>query len=112
MCVCVLAGSACTVDACVQGVYVLQDTNFRWTKYVSGAPGEDMRALALKYTIFPCGLIRGALAAFDMDVTVNVEVSNLPKVLFQISLKDLLPPPPPGGVLPASAASAAAPGAP
>lgn len=41
----------------------------------------------LKYTILPCGLIRGAFAAFDLDVTVNVDVSSLPKAFFTIKIK-------------------------
>jgi hypothetical protein len=80
--------AAIHTSVCVQGVYVLQDFNFRWTKYISGAVGEDNRALVLKFALLPCGLLRGALSALGMDVTVNVDVSHLPKVIFQINLKE------------------------
>jgi len=62
-----------------RGVFVLQDHAFRWTKFVSGGPGQDSRALALKYLLVPAGLIRGALAAWGLEVVVNVDVAALPK---------------------------------
>jgi hypothetical protein len=67
----------------VQGTFLLQDLNFRWTRYVSGGPGDDPSAVALKYTIFCCGLLRGALATFDMHYIIHVDVSALPRVVFQ-----------------------------
>ncbi len=33
----------------------------------------------------PCGMIRGALAAFDIAAAVNVDISGLPKAVFQAS---------------------------
>jgi trafficking protein particle complex subunit 6 len=91
-----------------EGVYMLADADFRWLKFVSGARGEDSKALALKYTVFPCGLIRGALAAFDMDATVTADVTAAPKVTFRVSILPVLPP---GSTGVAAAAVAAASGA-
>lgn len=82
------------------GVFVLQDTAFRWTRYVSGPtdvdpcappgaapPAGDTQsaslALTLKYLLLPCGLIRGALAAFGLSAAVNVDVSAMPRAVFQ-----------------------------
>ena len=102
-----------------KGVFVLQDFNFRWARFLSapapppaGAaaqPGagtaaagsaaappaapalsaaEETKQLALKYLIFPCGLVRGALAAFDVDAYVNADVSACPRVVFHVRVKD------------------------
>lgn len=69
-----------------RGVFVLQDTTFRWTKYISGEPGEDGKALTLKYMLIPCGLIRGALSAWGLDAVVNVDIALLPKAVFHVKL--------------------------
>lgn len=65
---------------------MLQDLSFRWARFISGGPTEDSRALALKYMLIPCGLIRGALGAWGLDVIVNVDVSALPKAVFHVRL--------------------------
>ena len=67
----------------LQGVFMLHDLNFRWTRYVSGAPGDDASSIALRYCIFCCGLLRGALACYDMNFLIQVDVSSLPMVIFQ-----------------------------
>ena len=67
-----------------KGTFLLQDANFRWARYISGAPADEPGAVALKYTVFCCGLLRGALAAFDLDMVVHVDVSALPKAVFQV----------------------------
>jgi hypothetical protein len=69
-----------------KGVFVLQDFNYRWVRFVSAGAGEDSRALALKYLVFPCGLIRGALAALDVDAAVNADVSASPRVVFSVKV--------------------------
>ena len=69
-----------------KGVFVLQDLSYRWTRYLSPPSGSASTGpeLALKYVIFPCGLVRGALAAFDVHASVNADVSASPRVLFHI----------------------------
>ena len=70
-----------------KGVFVLQDLNYRWTRYLSppaGGPPSAGAEQALKYVLFPCGLVRGALAAFDVIATVTSDVSATPRVLFHI----------------------------
>lgn len=84
-----------------RGVYVLQDFNFRWTRFMSAPVGEDTKAHVLKYLILPCGMLRGALAAFGFDCVVNADIGGLPRAVFHIRIKT------PG----APAAAAAAPAA-
>ena len=67
-----------------KGTFLLQDLNFRWAKYISGTAADEPGAVALKFTVFCCGLLRGALAAFDMNMVVHVDVSALPKAVFQV----------------------------
>ena len=70
-----------------KGVFVLQDFNYRWVKFVSAPQGEDTRQAALKYLIFPCGVIRGALAACDVDASVNADISACPRVIFHVRMR-------------------------
>ena len=37
-----------------------------------------------QFLYFPCGIIRGALSAFGLNVTVHAETSELPQAIFQI----------------------------
>ena len=67
-----------------KGTFLLQDLNFRWAKYISGTAADEPGAVALKFTVFCCGLLRGALAAFDLNMVVHVDVSALPKAVFQV----------------------------
>ena len=67
-----------------KGTFLLQDLNFRWARYVSGGAGDEPGAVALQFSVFCCGLVRGALAAFDLNMVVHVDVSALPKAVFQV----------------------------
>lgn len=69
-----------------KGVYVLQDFSFRWVRYTSAPAGEDTKAHALRYLLFPCGLVRGCLAAFGLDASVNCDNSTT-NVIFHLRLK-------------------------
>lgn len=88
-----------------KGIFVLQDFSYRWTRYLSppagaGAGAPSSAELSLKYVLFPCGLIRGALAAFGLAAAVNADVSGTPRVIFHIvvdALQDAPPPGPPPG---------------
>lgn len=37
-----------------------------------------------KFLWFPCGIVRGALAAMGINATVQAETSELPAAIFQI----------------------------
>jgi len=98
-----------------RGVFVLQDFNYRWLRFVSaraaapppppgagadagagaaaapgapapggGAGGAPPPPAALLYLLFPCGLVRGALAACGVDAAVNADVSASPRAIFHI----------------------------
>ena len=69
-----------------RGVFVLQDFSFRLTRFISAGPAEDGKALVLKYMLLPCGLLRGALAAFGIDAAVNLDITSLPRATFHIKL--------------------------
>lgn len=72
-----------------RGVYVLQDNRFRWLSRVPQSPPPAPEAIA-RQLYFPCGLLRGALAALSVTCTVSAEVVQLPQCAPQ-------PCPPPGG---------------
>ncbi|KAL7747693.1 hypothetical protein RI367_006982 [Sorochytrium milnesiophthora] len=70
-----------------RGVYVLQDSNFRWFARMSSEQGtaESAREVAA-YVWFPCGLIRGALANLGVVSVVMAESTTLPQCTFQIKI--------------------------
>ena len=70
-----------------KGVFVLQDFNYRWVRFVSAAPGESTAQAAVKYLLFPCGVIRGALAACDVEASVNADISQCPRAIFKVTMK-------------------------
>jgi len=98
-----------------QGIYVLQDFNFRWLTHISACPAaERLNVIEPKslqvnsqilsrcgsgssefkenlsyYLQFPCGLIRGALTNLGLPCTVSADSSDLPKCTFTINMKSL-----------------------
>lgn len=73
-----------------RGVYVLHDNKFRWLQQISPeisqSGGATVPPLATRYVVFPCGLIRGALAALGVQCTVTSEVPKLPSCMFTIKM--------------------------
>ena len=62
-----------------QGVYVLTDNRFRWLSRLTGAAaGPATDAVVARTLYFPCGLIRGALAALGVPAVVTAEPGTLP----------------------------------
>jgi len=68
-----------------QGVYVLNDNNFKLLskmsttrQYVTAAP---------KFIAFPCGLIRGALAGLGVSSLVTAEIQDMPSCKFQVEIQ-------------------------
>jgi hypothetical protein len=84
------------------GVYVLHDDSFAPLRCLSAPAGTDTREAALRLLLLPCGLVRGALAAFGADALVNVDVSALPRAVFHVRLAAF-----PVAASPASAAATA-----
>ena len=71
-----------------RGVFVLSDYNFKWLeKYAS----DDMNAkqAAVRLLIFPCGIIRGALANLGYSSIVNADFNTLPSCTFNIRIKSI-----------------------
>jgi hypothetical protein len=60
-------------------VYVLTDNRFRHLARLAGAPaGPETEAVVQRTLHFPCGLIRGALAALGVSAVVTAEPGTLP----------------------------------
>ncbi|KAI0887412.1 transport protein particle component [Annulohypoxylon maeteangense] len=67
-----------------RGVYVLTDNAFRPLSRMSVDPGGQAVVRAQPFLWFPCGVVRGALAAMGIAATVQAESSELPGAVFQI----------------------------
>ncbi|KAL3669788.1 hypothetical protein V7S43_005167 [Phytophthora oleae] len=73
-----------------RGVFVVQDFSFRWLAGISAATEQETREMALLFLVFPCGMIRGALANLGLTAIVNADVPDiraLPGCLFNIKIK-------------------------
>ncbi|TMW60231.1 hypothetical protein Poli38472_000273 [Pythium oligandrum] len=70
-----------------RGVFVVQDYTFRWLSGFSSTNDQHTREMALLFLVFPCGLIRGALANLGITAIVNADVTALPGCLFNIKIK-------------------------
>ncbi|KAK0646377.1 trafficking protein particle complex subunit 6A [Cercophora newfieldiana] len=67
-----------------RGVYVLTDNAFRPFSRMSTETGGQAVLRAQPFLWFPCGVVRGALAAMGIEATVQAETSELPGAVFQI----------------------------
>jgi len=70
-----------------RGVYVLYDAKFRWLQKLSSVSSSVAKEEAVKYLIFPCGLIRGALSNLGVPCDVSAEIATLPGCNFTIKIK-------------------------
>jgi len=67
-----------------RGVYVLTDNLFRPLARMSTDTGGQAVVRAQPFLWFPCGILRGALAAMGIQATVHAESSEIPGAVFQI----------------------------
>ncbi|KAI1180218.1 BET3 family protein [Nemania sp. FL0916] len=67
-----------------RGVYVLTDHAFRPLSRMSADAGGQAVLRAQPFLWFPCGILRGALAAMGISATVQAETTELPGAVFQI----------------------------
>ncbi|KAI1131573.1 BET3 family protein [Nemania abortiva] len=74
-----------------RGVYVLTDHAFRPLSRMSSDAGGQAVARAQPFLWFPCGILRGALAAMGISATVQAETSELPSAVFQIKTVPVAP---------------------
>jgi len=68
-----------------QGVYVLQDNQFRFLAKVS--QGKQYLEFAPFLVAFTCGLLRGSLANLGVASVVTAEVASMPSVKFQVEVQ-------------------------
>jgi hypothetical protein len=69
-----------------QGVYVLQDNQFKYLSKVS--EGKQYLESAPKFVVYSCGLVRGSLANLGLNSIVTAEISSqLPSVKFQVQVQ-------------------------
>lgn len=68
-----------------QGVYVLQDTAFRFLVRMSN--GNQYMEVAPRYVTFTCGVIRGGLANLGIKSVVIAEVQSMPSCKFHIQVE-------------------------
>ncbi|KAI0406605.1 BET3 family protein [Xylaria palmicola] len=74
-----------------RGVYVLTDHAFRPLARMSTDAGGQAVVRAQPFLWFPCGILRGALAAMGISATVQAETSELPGAVFQIKTTQAAP---------------------
>ncbi|KAM0373645.1 hypothetical protein ACHAPY_008881 [Fusarium culmorum] len=67
-----------------RGVYVLTDNVFRPLSRMSTEAGGQAIVRAQPFLWFPCGIVRGALAALGINTSVQAEINELPGAVFQI----------------------------
>lgn len=68
-----------------RGTFVLIDSDYRLIRRLnSSRGGPDSVDKAKCYLWFPCGVIRGILASFGIDATIQADVSSFPSVTFSI----------------------------
>jgi len=67
-----------------KGVYVLADSKFRPLAHMSPTISKES---ANNFTIYPCGLIRGALANLGIACVVTAEITMHPACTFTIKVK-------------------------
>ncbi|KAK0629858.1 trafficking protein particle complex subunit 6B [Bombardia bombarda] len=67
-----------------RGVYVLTDNAFRPFSRMSAEAGGQAVLRAQPFLWFPCGIVRGALAAMGINASVQAESTELPGAVFQI----------------------------
>ncbi|KAL3287185.1 hypothetical protein HHI36_001662 [Cryptolaemus montrouzieri] len=68
-----------------QGVYVLQDNNFRFLTRLSN--GKQYLDVAPRYVTFTCGVLRGSLANLGVDSIVTAEIQTMPSCKFHIQVQ-------------------------
>mmetsp|Transcript_16941 Transcript_16941/g.66080 ORF Transcript_16941/g.66080 Transcript_16941/m.66080 type:complete len:166 (+) Transcript_16941:125-622(+) len=67
-----------------RGVFVLHDNKFNWLQHLSATQGSKE---VQNYIVFPCGMIRGALAGLGLACIVNADCSNFSTCIFTIKIK-------------------------
>ncbi|KAJ4458038.1 putative transport protein particle component [Paratrimastix pyriformis] len=68
-------------------LYYIEDTDFRWTSKISVTSRTTLED-ASYFLTFPCGIVKGAFAALDVDADVKADFQETPsRCLFTIIFK-------------------------
>lgn len=68
--------------------FVLVDNNFPYCLHMSTKMGPENTVLAAApYLWFPCGIIRGFMAALGVQCSVQFDTAQLPQVSFQVLIE-------------------------
>lgn len=59
-----------------QGTFMLTDDNLHWLKHLPSP--KTPASVVRNYVVFPCGIIRGALANLGVTCTVTADTTPLP----------------------------------
>ena len=87
-----MSGQACLCSKLTdQGVFVLTDSKFRPFSRMSMTNAAEAVSRAQIHLVFPCGIIRGALASLGVVATVQAESQDLPSATFQIKTAQAKP---------------------
>mmetsp|Transcript_10630 Transcript_10630/g.12404 ORF Transcript_10630/g.12404 Transcript_10630/m.12404 type:complete len:164 (-) Transcript_10630:334-825(-) len=70
-------------------IFVLHDNKFRWLRHVSLAANTPQGSeLVARYLVFPCGVVKGALASFGVPCEVTADILDTPgSCSFQVRIK-------------------------
>ena len=69
-----------------KGVYLLRDLKFKPLTRFSLGTHQDTQSACSKYLLFPCGLLKGALANLGMDAHVTCDQQSLPQCTFRVEM--------------------------
>lgn len=72
-----------------KGLFQVEDKNLRFLARISSdANSTTVKEEAQKYTVLPCGIIKGALESFGYEAHVKCQITTIPGVAFSITLKE------------------------
>jgi hypothetical protein len=74
-----------------RGIFVIKDGNFKLIQAIGPVEGVDQKDIVRKYLVYPCGLLRGALASLGLACVVDAMVEDLPLVKFQVHCSPMVP---------------------
>jgi hypothetical protein len=74
-----------------RGIFVIKDANFKLIQAIGPVEGVEQKDVVRKYLVYPCGLLRGALASLGIACVVDAMVEDLPLVKFQVHCSPMVP---------------------
>lgn len=74
-----------------RGIFVIEDASFKLVEAIGPLEGVDAKDAVKKYLVYPCGLLRGALASLGVNCMVDASVESLPIVQFNVQCSPMVP---------------------